>query len=325
MLKIQPQVFKSSCIKLITLLWSLVYSLIFTVFVGVIPKDSVYNASLGLIIGCGVVYLNIVIAYMLHNVRIDSNFLKVIWLSNIAYFVNGVLYKKIPFFIGLTSNENQCATRSCLVPIQIAQYILLGMVVVLYRFIPSFISKYYQSNLAKEHQTTEAKLQLVPEWILAAESVTLLVEHNALFTIIVNSIESIVEAPTCSLSAQLIGFWVSWASIILMYIFIICYAINSGMHKINCTSNFLAILLLGGFGSFLIGNDFNPLLLCYIKDSKYGHNGPSETLDISMKVNAVGVVFVAIFMLLTYVLKLNSTNKFVTQNLQKLTLPTTAS
>ena len=57
----------------------------------------------------------------------------------------------------------------------------------IYRFIPFFISKYYQSNLAKEHQTTEAKLQLVPEWILAAESLTLLVEFEGVYSVMINS------------------------------------------------------------------------------------------------------------------------------------------
>ena len=120
-LKIQPQTFKSSYIKLITLLCGLVYSLTFNIFVGAISKDSVYNASLGLIIGCGVVYLNIVIAYMLRNVRKDCKCLKVVWLVDIAYFVTGVFYyvgKNLPLLAVLSSNENQCATRSCLLPIQ---------------------------------------------------------------------------------------------------------------------------------------------------------------------------------------------------------------
>ena len=185
----------------------------------------------------------------------------------------------------------------------ITQYILLGMVVVLYWFIPFFISKYYQFSLAKEHQTTEAKLQLVPEWILAAESLTVLVDFDALFTIIVNSIESIVEAPLCSLSAQLVGFWVLWASFVLAYMLILYYTINSqycGNCNINCsrvTSNFLAIIPLGAFGLFLMGNDFNPLLLCYTKDSRYGQDG---VLHIYMKVYTLAVVFLAIILLLIY-------------------------
>ena len=83
-------------------------------------------------------------------------------------------------FFGCSTSER------CNLP-RIIQPILLGTVVVLYRFIPFFISKYYQFKLAKEHQTTEAKLQLVPEWILAAESLTLLVEFDALYTVIINS------------------------------------------------------------------------------------------------------------------------------------------
>ena len=133
----------------------------------------------------GVLYLITAIAYILiRNVKKNCDCLKVIWFVDIAYFIGGILYyvgRNFPgTFFGCSTSER------CNLP-RIIQPILLGTVVVLYRFIPFFISKYYQFKLAKEHQTTEAKLQLVPEWILAAESLTLLVEFDALYTVIINS------------------------------------------------------------------------------------------------------------------------------------------
>ena len=124
-------------------------------------------------------------------------------LVDAAYIFIGLLY-----YVG----------RMLLIPI--AQPILLGMVVVFYRFIPFFISKYYQSNLAKEHQTTEAKLQLVPGWILAAESLTLLVEFDALFTVLFIA----QGIPLCS--GAVIGAWVIEGLFVIIYKLILYYTLN---------------------------------------------------------------------------------------------------
>ena len=142
--KIQPQTFKSSYIKLIVLLWSLIYSLLSTIFVIAIPAwgRAAYIASLTVFIIFGVVYLITAIAYILiRNVRKDCKCLKVVWLVDIAYAIGGILYyvgKNIPF--------SACSsyTYSCGQIILVTKSILLGTVVVLYRFIPFFISKYYR-------------------------------------------------------------------------------------------------------------------------------------------------------------------------------------
>ena len=125
-----------------------------------------------------------------------------------------------------------------------------------YRFVPFVISKYYQSNLVKEHQTTEAKLQLVPEWILAAESLTLLVEFDALFTIMTYPFVT-------NCVAYQVGFWVVWASFVLTYMFILYYTMNI-QHRGNCSvnnscvaSNFSAIVPLAGFGLYLVTYKIN--------------------------------------------------------------------
>ena len=186
-LKIQPQTFKSSYIKLIALLCSLAFSTLLAIFLTAINTPR-YTASLSVFIIFGVVYLIAAIVYVVvHNVRKDCKCLKVVWLVDIAYFIGGLLYyvgRNIPILIILKINP---CDITCQQSLQVVESILLGMVVVLYRFIPFFISKYYQSNLAKEHQTTEVKLQLVPEWILAAESLTLLVEFDALYTVMLHS------------------------------------------------------------------------------------------------------------------------------------------
>ena len=239
-LKIQPQTFKSSYIKLIVLLWSLIYSLLFSIFIEAISRDengatAAYIASLTVFIIYGVVYLITAVAYILiRNVRIDCRCLKVTWFVDISYFIGGIMYyvgRNFRFIGARIPSDSSCQQS-----MQITQSILLGTVVVFYRFIPFFISKYYQSNLAKEQQITEAKLQLVPEWIHAAESLTLLVEFDAWYSIIVNSFLHFPTTDRYGPGAQAIGAWalttdrygpgpqqaiaawVLWALFVLMYI-----------------------------------------------------------------------------------------------------------
>ena len=250
--KIQPQTFKSSYIKLIVLLWSLVYSLLSIIFAIAIPRDAAKTANidfLTMFIIFGIVYLIAAIVYIpIHNVSKDCKCLKVIWLVDIAYLIGGIFYyvgKNIPF--SACSNY----TNSCWQIILVTRSILLVTVVVLYRFIPFFISKYYQSKLAKEHQTTEAKLQLVPEWILAAESLTLLVEFDALYTVMIYFF-SLAFKSICTL--VIIAEWVLWAVFVLTYICILYYTMNiqyCGSFNANyscVTSNFGAIVALAAFG-----------------------------------------------------------------------------
>ena len=195
---------------------------------------------------------------LIHNVRKDCKCLKVTWLVDIAYIIGGILY-----YVG--RNFNPSILFPCFDPCQISgrirQSILLSTSVVLYRFIPFFISKYYQSNLAKESQTTEAKLQLVPEWILAAESLTLLVEFDALYTVAIFSFST--TSNDCDSGAQVA--WVLWALLVLMYISILYYTMNiqyCGIYTVNCsciTSNFSAIVPLAAFGMYLLAHNFVPL------------------------------------------------------------------
>ena len=168
------------------------------------------------------------------------------------------------------------------------------MVVVFYRFIPFFISKYYQSNLAKEHQTTETKLQLVPEWILAAESLTLLVEFDALYDLIVNSFP--IFTTRCTVG-ELAGSFVLWALFVLMYMLILFYKMNIQYSKCNVNiscvaSNLGAIVLIAAFGMHLLASNFFPL----------GCNfGPNVLVAwIVMNVLVLIVVITAIVLLLVY-------------------------
>ena len=164
--------------------------------------------------------------------------------------------KNLPVFI-LLCNE------SCQQQIQVIQPFLLGMVVVLYRFIPFFVSKYYQSNLAKEHQTTEAKLQLVPEWILAAESLTLFVDFDAFYNVMIHSF---IHSPVtvCS-SSVVIAAWLLWALFVLLYTIVVYYTMNIQYYRncnvnISCVaSNLGAIVALTAFGMYLLANEYIPL------------------------------------------------------------------
>ena len=223
-----------------------------------IPLFIIFVASIGSLIAFaifGVVYLITANAYILiRNVKKNCDCLKVIWLVDIAYFIGGILYYVGRNFPLLARFLFQC-DGSCQNSLQITQNFLLGTVVVLYRFVPFFISKYYQSKLAKEHQTTEAKLQLVPEWILAAESLTLLVEFDALYTVMINSFSAATTTTNpfrCVSGAQDIAAWVLWALFVLMYVFILYYTMNiqyCGNCNVNCscvTSNLGAIVPLAG-------------------------------------------------------------------------------
>ena len=164
------------------------------------------------------------------------------------------------------------------------------MVVVFYRFIPFFISKYYQSNLAKEHQTTEAKLQLVPEWILAAESLTLFVEFNALYNILTLS-------GLGSICIIAIGAWTTWALFLLTYIAVLYYTMNiqyCGNYNVNIScvsSNLGAIVLVAAFGMFLLSNNNLPLA-CYPVNLR--------AAQIIMKILVLIVVITVIVLLLVY-------------------------
>ena len=296
--KIQPQTFKSSYIKLIVLLWSLIYSLLFSIFIEAIPRNAgtaAYIASLTVFVIFGVVYLKTAVAYILiRNVRIDCRCLKVTWFVDISYFIGGIMYyvgRNFPFLARIF--PTQICDSSCRQSIQVSQSILLGTVVVLYRFIPFFISKYYQSNLAKEQQITEAKLQLVPEWIRAAESLTLLVEFDALYSIIINSF----GLPRYDPSPKAIGAWALWALFVLMYIFILYYTMNiqyCGNCNVNrscVTSNLSAFVLLAAFGMYLLATNFYPLLW------------PGANILIAwivMRILVLIVVITAIVLLLVY-------------------------
>ena len=224
---------------------------------------------------------------LIRNVRKDCKCLKVIWLVDIAYLVAGLLY-----YVGID------------LPFPVVQAVLLGTAIMIYRFIPFFISKYYQSNLAKEHQTTEAKLQLVPEWILVAESLTLLVDFNALYTVLYNSVFSAInhgrpQNDLCN-SRQIYAVLVIWVLFVLMYMFILYYTMNiqcCGNCSVNTScvaSNFIAFLPLAALGMYLLTNNSIPsiLLICS------GANAPLAT--IVLKLFVLTVVITVIVLLLVY-------------------------
>ena len=260
--------------------------------------DLTIAISLTMFVIFGVVYLITAIVYILiRNAWKDCDFLKMIWFVDIAYFIGGILYymgRNFPLLAWIV--EVPCDTISCQQSMQVAQSILLGTAVMLYRFIPFFVSKYYQSNLVKEHQTTEAKLQLVPEWILAAESLTSLVELDALYTAMTNSFLPTIDR--CDpLGAQAIAAWVLWALFVLMYILILYYTMNihyCGNCNVNWScvvSNFSAFALLAAFGMCLLANNFIPLACSAVN---------LLVAWIVMRILVLVVVITAIVLLLVY-------------------------
>ena len=275
-LKIQPQTLKSSYIKLIALLFSLVHSLLHVILVTATVRSGVVFYIVFSIFG--IAYLISAIIYIrISKPKNERKCLKLVWLIDAAYIFGGLLY-----FAG-----RNLRTPATTVP--------LGMVVVFYRFIPFFISKYYQSNLAKEHQTTEAKLQLVPEWILAAESLTLLVELDAWYTVML--VAFIRDKSQCSVSV--IGAWVIWALFVLTYSLILYYTMNiqycgrcNSTSNTRYASNFAATVLVPVFGMYLLSST-GFLLSCYEVV-----NLPSAI--IVMKILVLIVVITVIVLLVVY-------------------------
>ena len=242
-------------------------------------------ASIAVLVIVTVLYLIAVIVYIIIR-NINKNCekcLNVIWLVDIAYSVTGFLY-----YVGIN------------LPFPIVQAVLLGTTILVYRFIPFVISKYYQSSLAKEHQTTEAKLQLVPEWILAAESLTLFVEFDALYIVLCNSFFPAIYIGTPNVfcnSGQIYAVLVLWVLFILMYMFILYYTTNiqycgkCNVNKSCIVSNFSAIILMAAFGMYLLTNN-SLLLLCS------GANAVLAT--IFLKILVLIVVITVIVLLLVY-------------------------
>ena len=225
-----------------------------------------------------------IIYITIRNMRKDCKCLKVIWLVDIAYLIGGLSYH-------VGRNFDPVVVQTC----------LLGTAALIFRFIPFVISKYYQSNLAKEHQTTEAKLQLVPEWILAAESLTLLVDFDAWYTVMYNSFFSDIyleqENILYNFYARFIGSWAVWAFLLLTYSFILYYTMNIhnncknyNFHITCVASNLSAIVLLAAFGMHLLANK---TILLYS-----GAN--TAVASIVMNVLVLIVVITAIVLLMVY-------------------------
>ena len=295
-IQIQPQTFKRSYIKLIVLLCSHFNLSVFPLAVPTIASLIIFTIF-------GLIYLMITFGYIvIHNVKKNCKCLKVVWFVDIAYFLAGLFYYVGKNFPILARVMFEC-DDSCLNSLRITQPILLGMTVVICRFIPYLISKYYQPNIIKKRRTTDAKLQLVPEWIVAAESLTLLVEFDAIYTIIVNSFMQATTATnllSCESGSQDIAAFVLWASFVLMYMFILFYTMNiqyCGNFSINCscvTSNLGAIVLLAAFGMYLLSNTFVPLVCLRI---------PLILIVImwgAMKIFVLIVVITVIVLLLVY-------------------------
>ena len=219
--------------------------------------------------------------YTFRNIK-KNNCAKGTCLVDIVHLIGGLVYfvgDNYPTLIRDYGTELGCGTE-CLNSVVASEPVLLGVAVVFYRVIPFCINKYYQSRLAKK-QDTEVAVQLEPEWILGAESLTLLVEFDSWFTIVgAPPASGLLGNTTCLSDGYTGATWVFWVFFLLMYMFIVHYVLHIQYDfkllniNLSClASNFGTFALWCSFGLYLLSD--NPLPLgCTgtFKDDFYGQN-----------------------------------------------------
>ena len=232
------------------------------------------------------VYLITAIAYILvRNLQSDGKYLKVTWIVDIAYLFGGMFY-----YVGRNLlNLNQVPQDPFLYGVRAAAFFLLGMVVVFYRLIPFFIFKHYPVNLAKEHKTIEV-------WILAAKSLTWLVEFDAWYAVVGNAVVGYAIVGSNLQAYSSAAVWVLWALFILMYMVILYYLVNKKFdNNMSCVTSNIIVTVLGiNFGLYLLSNTSFPLYRYYL------HTIVVPIVWIVMKVLNLIVVIVTIALLMVY-------------------------
>ena len=285
--KLRSQTFKSSYIKLLVLLLDIFYMLISrSILISSASNGDKAKASLGILIIIGLVYLLIATAYTFRNIIKKDNCAKGSCLVDIVHLIGGLVYfvgDNYPTLIRDYGTELGCGTE-CLNSVVASEPVLLGVAVVFYRVIPFCITKYYQSRLAKGKQDTEVAVQLEPEWVLGAESLTLLVEFDSWFTVVGMSPASRLSGNTTCLSDAYTGAtWVFWVFFLLMYMFIVHYVLHIQydfklIKNINLIMSCLALnfsnaALWCSFGFYLLADNALPLRCTgTFKDDSHGEN-----------------------------------------------------
>ena len=303
------ETFKSSYIKLLVLLLDILYTLISqSILISSASNEGKARASLAIFIIIGIVYLLIATAYTFRNIFKKDNCAKGTCLIDIVHLIGGLVYfvgDNYPTLIRDYGTELGCGAE-CLNSVFASKSVLLGVAVVFYRVIPFCINKYYQSRLVKK-QDTEDTVQLEPEWVLGAESLTLLVEFDSWFTVVGTSPASALSGNMTCLSDGYTGAtWGFWVFFLLTYMLIVHYVlhirydfkqlimnINLSCLGLNC-SNFP---LWCSFGLYLLADNALPLGCTGIfKDDSHGEN----IARIVMLVFVMIIVGTAAVLLLVY-------------------------
>ena len=308
---LRPQTFKSSYIKLIVLLLDIIHTLISRfISVSSLPNAEKAKASLAIFIIIGIVYIVTATVYSFRNIRKDCSRAST-WLVDLVHVLGGLVYyvgDNYPPMIREYGAELGCSGTQCLESVAASESVLLGMAVVFYRLIPFCISKYYKSRLAKHDKDTEIAVQLEPEWVLAAESLTLLMEFDTWFTVVGMapiSLSPLSNSTQCLSDAYTGATWGFWVFFLAMYMFVTHFVLHIQYEmkylckpSVSCVSSSISTIALWiALGLYLLSDNFLPLgCTGALKDNSYG----DSVARIVMLVIVLVVVSTATVLLLVY-------------------------
>ena len=306
---LRPQTFKSSYIKLIVLLLDIIHTLISRfISISTLPNSEKAKASLAIFIIIGIVYIVTASIYSFRNIRKDCSRASA-WLVDLVHVLGGVVYyvgDNYPPMIREYGPELGCNGAQCFESVAASESVLLGMAVVFYRLIPFCIAKYYKSRLAKPDKNTEVEVQLEPEWVLAAESLTLLVEFDTWFTVVGMPPLSFASNSTLCFSDPYTGAaWGFWVFFLAMYIFVTHFVLHVQYElkylcklSVSCVSTSISTVALWmALGLYLLSDNFLPLgCTGALKGNSYG----DSVARIVMLIIVLIVVSAATVLLLVY-------------------------
>ena len=289
------------------LLLDIVHTLISrSILISSLSSKEKAKASLAVFIIVGILYLIVSIIYTLRNAK--QNYSKGTWIVDIVHLLGGLVYfvgDNYPPLVRSYGSELGCG-QACMDMVTASEPVLLGMAVVFYRLLPFCIGKYFRAKLAKKKKTTEIPVQFEPEWILAAESLTLLVEFDSWFTVVgtAPSFSTPVGNTTiCPTNAYTAATWAFWVFYVLMYMFILHFVLHiqydlSMNANVSCvTTNFGTIGLWGTLALYLLADNTLPLSCT---GALNGREYEDSVTRVVMLVLVLIPVSLAIILLLVY-------------------------
>lgn len=276
------------------------------IFLSTLPIDQKGRLALAILVITGVIYLVISGIYTVRNIKEDDR--KGTWIVDVVFLIGGLLYfvgDNYPTFVRQYGAVFNCdRSTACFEMVEASEAILLGMAVVFYRLIPFCVNKYFNAKYAKDKEA-EVEVEVVPEWIMAAESLTLLVEFNTWFTVVGMSPSFSVavgnSSVRCPSTAYTTAIWVFWFFYVLMYVFILQYVVRIQYQltcDINCScigTNIGIALLWVTVAFFLLADNFLPL-------GCTGYLKGRETEDTVVKLVLLVFVFIMISLAIAAIL-----------------------